>query len=105
MTLTDKWNFIKPIWRIFLLVGIMQVAGGVAGIVVAKYGNTMVDLWYGGVLATVPGFLMGLIWHKLSKQADTQNDLLPIVFTGFLCVMLTAGVFFIPLEKMAMELG
>lgn len=105
MTLNDQWNFIKPIWRILVILGVMQIAGGVTGVVVGKYGNIMVDLWYGGVLTTIPGFLLGLIWHKLSKRADSRNDLLPIVFTGFLCVMLTAGVFFIPLEKMAMELG
>lgn len=105
MTFTDQWNLIKPIWRIFVLVLIMQIAGGITGIIVGEYDNTIVDLWYGGVLATIPGFLLGLVWHKLSKDSDSKSDLLPILFISFLCVMITVAVFFMPLEKMAMDLG
>ncbi len=100
-TLEEQLELIKSVWRIILAASLIQLIGGFSAIFISKYGSFFVDLWFGGAVSSFPGFILGLLWHS-SKKAIKDN-LLVIGFLGFLSLMLTLSVFFMPLEEMALS--
>jgi len=97
----EKWEFIKPVWRIPLAIMIIQVIGGIVGISQNFYGVLMIDYWFGGAVSAVPGFIVGLVWqYTNSPKAIYENQLL-VAFFGIICVIITISAFIVPLEKMS----
>ena len=103
-TLREQWEFVKPVWRIMLVTLIAQLAGGVALIVIGKYGHPLVDFWFGGAVSTFPGFILGTVWHGYSAKEEIKNNLLAIGFIGILALMLTLAAFFVPLEQFSLSM-
>ena len=102
-TLREQWQIIKPVWRILVIILIIQIVGGITAVSDNIYGHIVVDFWFGGAVSTFPGFLIGLVWHKFSVK-DLSKDSGVILFVGLICLILTIAAFVMPLEMFAAEL-
>ena len=101
---SEQWKMIKPIWRILLMVLIIQIVGGTSAATDDIYGHVVVDFWFGGAVSTFPGFLLGLIWQKISVK-NFQKDFGVILFVGLISLILSIAAFVMPLEIFAAELN
>ncbi|MES9880129.1 MAG: hypothetical protein ABW185_04530 [Sedimenticola sp.] len=97
----QQLEIIKPIWRILLAAFVVQLAGGIVGIVNSKYNLPFIDFWYGGAISTFPGFIIGALWHQLSSADEISDNKLAFLFIGAICLCLTVSALFMPLEQMA----
>ncbi len=88
LTLNDQWQLIKPVWRVLVAVGVFQIIGGVIGLSTATYGFPFIDFWYGGAVATFPGFVFGVLWHMAKSEGTLQDYSLAIAFLGLISVCL-----------------
>lgn len=76
-------------WRIIAAVLVFQLAGGFIGAAYDYHHSAFMNLWAGGALATLPGFILGAIWH-FSGPVDRRARLKIASFLG----LLTAALFF-----------
>ena len=104
-TLKDQWNLVKPIWRVLLLILIVQIISGVISLLSSPYNNAFVDFWYGGAISTLLGFLFGAIWHQYSSSSKLQNHKFAICFIGLICASIMLAAIFFPLEHIASEIN
>ena len=87
-SLSEQWQLIKPVWRILLMVVLVQVVGSVIAAFNRQTGELFFDIWYGGVVVTPIGFVLGLGWHLTSvKNGFTQYKQV-ILFLGLLSLLL-----------------
>ena len=104
ITPREQFELVKPIWRVLLVTFIVQITGATLSLVNSPYGHPFLDFWYGGVLSTFPGFLLGSLWHQYTAPSKLQNHKFAFYFIGFICLcLLLAGIFF-PLEHMSAQM-
>lgn len=63
MSFQDQWQWVKPVWRVLLLILVVQLIGMALGVHHNITGDPFFNLWYGGAYATPIGFALGLVWH------------------------------------------
>lgn len=89
ITLSDM----KLVWRIMVSVIICQMVGSVIGLAIAYHHFSFMNLWFGGVCGTLPGYVIGLSWQIQSRPKG--REWMPVAgFFGFLAVALTVAGFF-----------
>jgi hypothetical protein len=92
------------IWRVGLAVVLTQILAGCATIHIGRFGHWFVDFWFGGAIATVVGFGIGLIWQrKVSRHSLGQHRPILLVL-GCISIILFVAAFFIPLDQMVEQL-
>ena len=94
-------NEMKAIWRIVATVMIFQIVTGLLFIIVEKYGYWFIDFWFGGVLATPVGFIIGAYWQNISVDNSWENHKSIIIFFGLISILMILMLPFFPLEQMA----
>jgi F0F1-type ATP synthase assembly protein I len=100
----EQWELIKPIWRVLLLAFVVQLCGGIAGVLMMKFGHPFIDFWYGGAMATFPGFILGALWSHFADAQSLKSNIFAIAFVGAICISLTIAAFLMPLEEMASQI-
>ena len=98
-SLREQWEWVKPIWRILLVVLIAQLFGGFVSIILAKYEHLFLDFWFGGAVSTLVGFVLGVLWQAYANRETIKDNFLVIAFIGVLSLALTLSAFFMPLEQ------
>ena len=87
-SLAEQWALIKPVWRILLLVVLVQLGGSAFAAFYRLTGELFFDLWYGGVVVTPIGFVIGLGWHLTSVKNGFSKYKQIILFLGLLSLLL-----------------
>lgn len=87
-SLAEQWALIKPVWRILLVVVLVQLAGSAFAAFYHLTGELFFDLWYGGVVVTPIGFVLGLGWHLTSVKNGFAKYKQIILFLGLLSLLL-----------------
>lgn len=68
-----SWEDLKPVRPLVVTLIAAQVAGCLIGLWLHTYTSFGANLWAGGALATLPGFLLGLlIQHRMSSAASER---------------------------------
>jgi len=104
ITPKEQWELIKPIWRILVATILIQLVGGLTGLIFGKYGHPFIDFWFGGAVLTFPGFIVGSLWYKSVSTESIKDNLFAFSFIGLICLSLTTFAFLIPLEEMSMRI-
>lgn len=92
------WEFIKPVWRMLLIIAITQLMSGFILVFNPKYGHIFVDFWFGAALSGFPGFIFGFLWQLYANKEVIKDNLLAVIFVGFLSIGTTLMSLVIPLE-------
>jgi hypothetical protein len=93
-----SWSDLQPVRALAVTVLIAQIVGGAVGFAMARYPDWFDNLWAGGAIATLPGYVVGAaIQHHLKPGSLGENwtmvrrmGLIALLFTG-------AGFMFPPL--------
>ncbi|MEN8170835.1 MAG: hypothetical protein ABFS08_11490 [Pseudomonadota bacterium] len=101
----EQWEIIKPIWRIMVVIIIFQIVFGALAIAIGHYGNPFIDFWFGGAVSTLPGFIVGAIWHNHFVTEHLKNNLFALLFIGSISLFLTIFAYIFPLEEVATQLN
>ena len=78
---------LAPVWRIIVAVVVFELAGGFIGFTYGYHHSGFMNLWAGGALAALPGFVLGAIWH-LSGPVDRRDTIRIAGFLGLLSAIL-----------------
>ena len=73
----DYLSQILTTWRIGIAVVTFQLVGRQVGLAFGPYETTFENLWVGGALASLPGFLVGRAW-ELSNESRRASSPRPI---------------------------
>jgi hypothetical protein len=63
MSFDEQWQWVKPVWRVLLVILVAQLIGMALGLQRNITGQPFFNLWYGAAYATPIGFALGLLWH------------------------------------------
>ena len=91
LTFKDQIAYVKPVWRVLLLITVVQLTGGFLSILAGGRSDPFFDFWYGGVYATSLGFFLGVIWQHLALPGSLRKNFIVLsIFAGasvilFLC--------------------
>ena len=94
-----NWADMQPVRPLIVTVLIFQIAGAIAGFVASVYPSWFANLWAGGALATLPGYLLGLLVQRQVNAQRIQEHIVMVRRLGLISLALTAAVFVFPLEK------
>ena len=100
-------KFIKGLWtlrKIILCILIFQVAFAVVFMLIGKYENVIVNLWFGGVMVTPVGLVIGLMWEHRSDRGSLRENRSTIILTSLIILSLVAMTLLLPLNQMANNL-
>lgn len=88
-----SYSDLTSVWRIIVAVIVFELAGGFAGVAYGYHHFAFKNLWAGGALAALPGFIFGAIW-QFSGPVD-RRDTIPIAgFLGLLSALLFLAAVF-----------
>jgi hypothetical protein len=54
-------------WRIFLAICLVQLMAGAMCLGFRPYTDAFLSFWFGGAVASLPGFLLGLAWLRSAR--------------------------------------
>jgi hypothetical protein len=92
------------IWRVGLAVVLIQILAGCATIHIGRFGHWFVDFWFGGAIATIVGFWVGLIWQSKASRHSLVHHRPILLVLGCISIVLFVTAFFIALDQMAGDL-
>jgi hypothetical protein len=95
---------LKSIWRIVAAVVLCQVVGGVLSLAVSLHHFWSMNLWLGGAAATLPGFVLGVVW-QLKSRTPERGWLGIACFLGFIAIAITGAAFGVVLPQMRSEMA
>ncbi len=72
-----------------------QIVGGLIGYFAKPYHFTFLNIWVGAVLGTLPGFLIGTVWHFANKKRKSNLLVFLNLTFGFIVLVITLFAFFI----------
>jgi hypothetical protein len=93
------WEDMRPVRALSIAVLALQILGAAIGLWVAKYPTWFANLWAGGALASLPGFLFGLIVQRFASPGSLSANMVMVRRMGLIAVLMTLSVFIVPLDK------
>lgn len=88
-----SWADLKPIRTCVTLVLLFQMAGAVACLFTRPMPDWFLNAWYGGALATLPGFLVGLVIQRREQPGSLSANALMVWRLAFIAFVLSASAF------------
>lgn len=81
-SLQKQLDWIKPVWRVLVVILILQLFGMAIGIQANLTGELFLNLWYGGAYATPVGFILGLVWHAIAVPNGLYDNRFMLLLLG-----------------------
>ena len=76
---------------LFIAVLVAQVLGAALGLIVEQFPATFENLWFGGAIATFPGFLVGLPVQRQIRPESIAENRVMVRRVGLVALILTVG--------------
>ena len=90
-----SWEDLRPVHPLVFTVLIAEVLGAIANLVSWGTSNWVEAVWFGGALATFPGFLVGLFLQSRARPGSISVHRPMVVFIGAITLLLfVAGLTF-----------
>ncbi len=91
-------------WRIYVVVGAAEILGGLLGVAYGFHHFLFMNFWIGGVVALVPGMILGMVWH-FSRTAERKESTASIWLLGLIGagLLVMAVGFMIPRLRTEMQ--
>ena len=92
-----SWKDLEPVRALSVVVAVAQFVGAVASLAIGHYSGWFENLWFGGAVASFPGFLIGLpIQHRLKPASLAENRVM-VRRMGLISAVLSLAAFLVPL--------
>lgn len=93
------WEDMQPVRPLIATVLVLQLLGGLSEMVASVYPSWFANLWGGGALATLPGYLLGLLIQRQVNAQRIREHIVMVRRMGLIALALTGSVFVFPLDK------
>ena len=90
------------VWRVIAAMVCFQLAGGGVGLIIDTGLSWFDSMWCCGVAATLPGYVVGLVW-QLRSCGDRKAWLRMVVILGLAAAGMTAALLGLEFPRMQME--
>jgi hypothetical protein len=97
------WADLEPIRALTVVVLAGQVAGAATGLLVPQFADWFKNLWFGGAIATLPAFLIGLVVQSRWRPGSLSEHKLMVRRLGLVAAALT--VFAIAMPVLQLKFG
>lgn len=97
------WADVGRAWRVLVGMLVIQLFGGLIGMLVHPFHDAWDNEWLGGALATPVGFLVGLWWQLSRQERRRTTSFSAVVFLGALAFALGASASFWTLPRLQDE--
>ena len=94
MSLSEQWQWVKPVWRVLVAICVVQFIGMTLGILLNRSSPLFLSLWYGGAYATPIGFAIGLAWHATAVPRGISENRSILLVLGAVALMIPFFGFF-----------
>lgn len=84
-----SWSDLRPIWPLVAAVTVAELAGSAIGYKVLTVQDGFSRLWFGGALAALPGYALGLLVQLLLRPERFQTHRVLIRRIGLLAALLS----------------
>jgi MFS family permease len=91
-----SWNDLRPIRPLTVIVLVAQAVGSLLGLWFAKYPGWLENLWFGGALATFPGFLIGIPVQKWLRPNSLSENRVMVRRMALVALLLSVIAAFVP---------
>jgi hypothetical protein len=85
-----SWDDLKPVRPLAVTICVVQLVGGIIGLLVSPYSYWFHNLWIGGALATFPGYLIGLALLSQLRPGSVSENRVMINHVGLVSALLSA---------------
>ena len=95
----NSWEDLQPVRPLFVTSLVVQSLGAVLGLWFAVFPSWLVNIWAGGALATLPGFLVGLALQAHLRPGSIGENHVMVQRMGLVALVLSLSVFVLPLDE------
>ena len=92
-----NWEEFQPLRALSISIAVAQLAGAGVSLLVGHYPSWFENLWFGGALATLPGYLIGLGVQRHLKPMSLGENRALIRRMGLVSAVLSLAAFVVPL--------
>jgi hypothetical protein len=61
---------IRSTWRILVVIALIQLTAGAAGLYLGVFPDAFISLWFGAAVMSLPAFLVGFYWQYVTARAS-----------------------------------
>ena len=91
---------LTSVWRVIAVLLAFQFVAGIAAMLLGRIGHPFVDYWFGGAVASTPGFLCGILWQRYGAREGLVSHSPILLFVGALSVLITIAGLTVPFERL-----
>lgn len=91
-----SWADLQPIRALVLVVLAAQLVCMVLGLLYAPQGEWFHRLWFGGAIATLPAFVVGLLVQSWVRPGSIGQNVVMVRRLGLIAAVLSLVAFFMP---------
>jgi hypothetical protein len=84
-----SWQDLQPVRVLAICVFVAQFFGAVLGLIFHRFPDWFENLWFGAVVATLPGYLVGLLAQSRSRPGSIKENSTMVRRLGLIAVFLT----------------
>ena len=95
--LNYSWEDLRPVHPLFITVLIAQLAGAIASLLLQGVSSWYEAAWFGGALATLPGYFIGLIVQRHTRPGSIVLHHSMVIFMGVIALLLFVAALTFPL--------
>ncbi|WP_162350663.1 hypothetical protein [Pseudoxanthomonas gei] len=88
LKLSYSWEDLKPVRPLFVTVLVAQAIGAIASLSVQGLSDWYQTAWFGGALATFPGYLIGLFVQRHTRAGSITSNRSAVLFLGVISLIL-----------------
>ena len=88
LKLNYSWEDLKPVRPLFVTVLIAQAIGAALSLSAQGFSDWYQTAWFGGALATFPGYLVGLFVQRHTRPGSITSNRPAVLFLGVISLIL-----------------
>ena len=88
LKLNYSWEDLKPVRPLFVTVLIAQAIGAAVSLSAQGFVDWYETAWFGGALATLPGYLIGLFVQRQVRPGSITLNRSAVMFLGVIALLL-----------------
>ena len=91
-----SWEDLQPIRALILVTGAGQLIGALIGLAYAPLSDVLLRLWFGGSVASLPAFIVGLWVQARWRQGSIRQNIVMVRWLGVMAVLLSLTAWLMP---------
>ncbi len=90
------WKDLEPIRELSVVALVFQCTGAIVFLSLGISTDWFYDLWVGGALLSLPGFLIGLVVQRVMRPGSISENIVMVRRAGFVSTLLSLFAIFSP---------